>query len=549
MSSARPAAEPEVSASRRRLGAGRSGEVWLVESPQGQLAVKVFAGDTLSNLVHYLLTGAPNPYIWNEDAIRTAYERRKLLVALAEVWFGRALHVADAADVSWNEDARAWELATEYVEGEPVPLLHPFRDANPALDVLRHDLLEPLQARLVEAGFDGIVWQAGRGNPVALNNFLCLEDGEPGGARFAFIDLESGVPALFPLNVLELFRYYLPRSFRHGQALFDDVDTERLRGYLEEHSQWLRHKLGEARFRELLERTERLEHHQRRWRGQRRSERGIEYQWRKGRLTDERAEYFRRHPVQWWARETARAAFRVLNIVVVRLTTRIGSWILGIDLPEVFRNVGRFVSSQPYRTAIGRRYVRGRIREWRKRGQLEEDDARALLSELRDDEASAYLSDFGAHLGMKATFQLLEFTLFAALVAARVLPVWFIPLIIALDGLIYRTAYTLYRMVREAAARQPLPWVALWVGLLPLLGSLAFPAQMVYSAQERKEVVPRFILYDSFTRLGVKLPIWGGKDTLTEHVLNRFAHRLVRRRGASAGAAGSSRNADSPLPK
>jgi len=32
--------------------------------------------------------------------------------------------------------------------------------------------MKPLQKRLIESGFDGLVWQAGKGNPVALNNFL-----------------------------------------------------------------------------------------------------------------------------------------------------------------------------------------------------------------------------------------------------------------------------------------------------------------------------------------------------------------------------------------
>jgi hypothetical protein len=524
-----PAADRERGVARKRLGAGRSGEVWLVKLPAGDAAVKVFAGDTLSNLIHYLLTGAPNPYIWNEDAIRCAHHRRKVIGALVDVWFGGRLHVADAYGVSWNEESRAWELVTEYCKGDPLPLLHPYRNENPELDLLCGEILAPLQERLIDAGIDGAVWQAGRGNPVALNNFLLVAGEQPGEPRFAFIDLESGVPALFPMNPVELFRFYLPRSFHHGQALFDDIDVERLRGYLRDNETSVRRTLGRERWAELHGHVERVDHHQRRWRSQPRAERGIEYQGRKGRLSDRQAEYFRRHRLLWWIREAARAASRGLSILLVRLPTRIASWVLGISLPTVFRNLWHFTTSQAYRTNIGRKYVRGRIREWRKRGQLEECHARTLLGELRGDHSSAYLSDFGAHLGMKATFQLLEFTLFAALVAAGVLPVWLIPVVIALDGVIYRTVYTVYRMAREAAARRPLPWIALFVGFIPLLGSLAYPAQMVSSAKDGSGNVPRFILYDTFTRLGVKLPIWGGKDTYTEHVLNRTAHRIVQR--------------------
>jgi hypothetical protein len=514
---------------RERLGAGRSGEVWREETPDGPAAVKVFAGDTLSNLIHYVLTGAPNPYIWNEDAIRCAYHRRKVLGPLVDAWFDGKLHVADAYSVSWNADSRAWELATEYSEGGPIPLLHPFRAANPELDVLRDRILAPLQERLIEAGIDGAVWQAGLGNPVGLNNFLLTEPERGERCGYAFIDVESGVPALFPMNPLELFRFYLPRSLHHRAPLFDHVDTAKLGAYLERNAAHLRERLGGERFDDVVEHTRCLAHHQDRWTRQARSDRGIEYQQRKGRLSEAEAAFFRRRRSAWWAREAARATHRALTVLVVRLPVWIGSRVLGISPRAVLSNVWHFTTSQHYRTCIGRKYVRGRIREWRKRDQLAEDDARTLLEELRSDASSAYISDFGAHLGMKATFQLLEFTLIAALVAARVLPVWFIPVIIALDGLIYRTTYTLYRMAREAAARRPLPWIALLVGLIPLLGSLAFPAQMVFAASARRGHVPQFILFDSFTRLGVKLPIWGGKDTYTEHALNRLAARMVRR--------------------
>jgi hypothetical protein len=342
------------------------------------------------------------------------------------------------------------------------------------------------------------------------------------------------VPALFPMIPLELFRFYLPRSLHHGAALFDDVDTDRLKAYLDEHARHLQGEIGKVGFEDLVGHTRCLAYHQARWRSQPRAHRGIEYQQRKGRLTDAQAEFSRRHRGAWWARDTGRATKRVLMILLVRIPVKIGDWILGISPRTVLRNLWHFVSTQKYRTNIGRKYVRGRIREWRKRDQLENEHARTLLTELRSDNSSAYLSDFGAHLGMKATFQLLEFTLIAALVAAGVLPVWFIPVIIALDGLIYRTSYTLYRKAREAAARSRLPWIALFVGLTPLLGSLAFPARMVFAASPRRDHVPQFILFDSFTRLGVRLPIWCGKDTYTEHFMNRLADRIVRRSGSGA---------------
>jgi hypothetical protein len=512
---------------RRRLGRGRSGEVWLIEEPGGPLATKVFHGDTLSNLIHYVLTGAPNPYIWNEGAIRAAFERRKILAALFPLWFGDRLAVSDAVRVSWNRDARAWELATVFVPGRPVPLLHPYRMRDERLAILVHEVMAPLQRRLIEAGFVGTVWQAGKGNPVALNNYLLTD---PDGASFCFIDAESGVPALFPLNPVPLFAFYLPQSFRMGHPLFDDVDTERLRAYLAEREADLRSRLGAAGYEQLLARTERLAGHQRDWTEMSRNERAIAYQLGKGRLSLDQAAFYREHAWRWRAREGKRAANKAVNLLTVRLPRALG-WLWGkVRVRTVLENLRLFVTSQAHRTALGAGYVEGRIEHWRERGQLGADEADALRAELRRaKEETSYITDFGAHLGMKASFLVLEVLVLGALALAGV-PLLLVGLLFAIDGPIYRTLYTFYRGLRAAVARRALPWVALLVGLLPLLGSLAFPAQMIWAARGQKSELGRFIVIDTFTRLGHKVPIFGGSDTRTEHLFNRLGARLAGRR-------------------
>jgi hypothetical protein len=337
------------------------------------------------------------------------------------------------------------------------------------------------------------------------------------------------VPALFPLNPVPLFTFYLPQSFRMGRALFDDVDTERLRAYLAERESDLRARLGTAGYEKLLARAERLAGHQRAWAGMSRTGPAIAYQLAKGRLAPEQADFYREHPWRWRAREAKRAANKAVNLLTVRLPRALG-WLWGkIRVRKVLENLRLFVTSQDYRTAIGADYVEGRIEHWRERDQLGSGEADALRAELRRaKEETSYITDFGAHLGMKATFLVLEVLVLGALALAGV-PLLVVGLLFAIDGPIYRTLYTFYRGLRAALARRALPWVAFLVGLLPAVGSLAFPAQMIWTARERKSELGRFIVIDTFTRLGHKVPIWGGSDTRTEHAFNRLGARIAGR--------------------
>ena len=509
---------------RRKLGQGRSGEVWLVEALDGRYVEKVFYGDTLSNLVHYIFTGAPNPYIWNEDAVRGAFERRRILSVLIPWWFGDALSIANAVGVGWSEETRVFTLTADYVDGAPVPLLHPFRPADNGMPRLAGELMPALQQRLRESGFDGLVWQAGKGNPVALNNFLMTG---PDGGHFVFIDSESGVPALFPLNPVALFGFYLPMAARYRRPMFDDVDTARLRTYLRGHEGDLTARIGAPCFAGLLNRVDRLEEHQRRLNAMSRAERSIVYQCVKARITPEQADFYRRHTVRWRLRELKRLIPKAARAIGVKLPKAVGRLLRRVDLVSTWSNLRDFVTSQAYRTAIGEDYVRDRVERWRARGQLTDGEAERLLEALAElRESGRYLTDFGAHLGMKASFLVLEVVVLGALSLMGVSLV-IVGMLFVFDGPIYRSIYTSYRSAVAVTERNPLPWVALLVGLLPLFGSLAFPAQMVWSAGGKRDDVARFIVYDIFSRMAANLPIWGGNDTATEHFLNRLAARLV----------------------
>jgi hypothetical protein len=505
------------------LGAGRSGKVILIETPERRVARKIFVG-----LVHYIFLGAPNPYTWNPDVIRSAYYRRKILKDLTEFWFGPRLRIADAYEVGWNKSYRAYQMDTEFVEGRPVALCQPFQSIRKnEMPDLRDNIMKPLQRRLMEAGFDGIVWQAGKGNPVALNNFLLYDDSDD-VPRYVGIDVESGVPALFSPNPLILFGYYLPKSFKHGAALFDDVDTDTLAAYVQHRRAALKGKLGEERYRTLLTYIRELEVHQHRWKTLNRLHRSIGYQLQTGTISPAEAEWYHQHPLRWYGRESGRLAQKAGRKLLIDLPRKAVNKLQSLPYREWLRKSGRFIQSQRYRREVASKQVIKRISHWEDREQLSPEQAENLRQSVKRESAGDYLNDFAVHIGLKVIVKILEFVLVPLLLIFGVIDEALAIFLFFAGGPIFRTAYTGFRMVELAGEQKLLPWVALVIGLLPKVGDVAYPCQLIYSAGGKQTRVARFIVYDFFTWIGAKIPIWGGEDTQTEHFFNRCAYYLIR---------------------
>ena len=506
----------------KELGRGRSGVVYVGADAEGlPLARKVFGSSGLTKLVQLAFLGAPNPYMWNESAIRCAHLRREILAELVNQWFGPRLYVARTRGWAWNQDERAFELRTELVDGRAPHLRHPLRAPHPdQTSELADDLLPKLQRLLVESGFDGMVWQAGKGNPVAFNNFLFDCSGNPGGsARWAWIDLESGVPALAALNPLALFGFYVPRSFRFGRPLFDDVDPERLRAYVS----------SDHRFADLIDRVEELTHQQREWKTQPRVARSIGYRLARGDITEEQARWFRARPVRWYSREAARAVRRAPRAIINRMRTALRRF-AALPWRELPTGVVRFLFSQRYRAALGRDYGANRIQAWTDRRQMSAADAESLRTHLDKEESIAFTTDFGVHLAIKPFVKGFEYWICPLLYAFGFIGEAGLALLVLTAGPAARSLYTSGRIAQNLFTGRERPWTALAVGALPVVGNFAFPIQIIWSSQTEEDDLARFVLYDGFSRIGAHLPIWGGKDTLTEHQLNRIADRIVRPR-------------------
>jgi hypothetical protein len=514
---------------RRRIGRGRSGVVYAETAPDGApLACKVFRPDRASTLVMWLLTGAGNPYGWSAAAAEAANLRRRILTPLLQYWFGDRLRLPRTHGVRWNEDERAYELVAERVAGRHALLQHDLAGDQPQeARELVHAILRPLQSHLADAGFDGLLWQAGLGNPVAASNFM-RETRIPGATRWVWIDLESGVPALFPLNPWRLVRNFLPLSIKHGRWLFDDVDVDRLRHYLAAHEATLRRRLPSGGWARLQSHVTDLEDRQRRWKSLRRHQRSISSRLARGRIDPGTARAYWQRPGAWLgrvSRDRARSALRRLAGAPAWLARRLAPRVL---LAGTARTL-RFFFSQRVRARWARAWMRRRLLSWRARGFLDRAQAARARASLEHSGAAEYVADFGVHLAIKPFLKVLQWGLVPLLyVSGTITSGWLAAALVLGGGALGRTLYTLGRSVQAALRGRSPPWVALLAGAVPVFGNAAFPLQLLSDTARKDGDGARFLTRDIVTGIGRRLPVWGGPDTLTEHAFNRIAGVLVR---------------------
>ena len=159
------------------IGNGRSARVYLSTIDGKAVASKIFTGESTSKVILFALTGSANPYTWCEDAIKCAMIRRRILSPLCKFWFGDQVRLPETYNYSWNDEEKAFQIEAEFIPGGHAPLINPMKDeAKDYASELRREIMNPLQGYLIDSGFDGLVWQAGKGNPVADSNFMLLQE-------------------------------------------------------------------------------------------------------------------------------------------------------------------------------------------------------------------------------------------------------------------------------------------------------------------------------------------------------------------------------------
>jgi len=170
-----------------------------------------------------------------------------------------------------------------------------------------------------------------------------------------------------------------------------------------------------------------------------------------------------------------------------------------------------FCVSGKFQREIGQFFIRARIEAWQKEQRLNAAEAARLRSQLDTEAMEEYVRGFGLHVGLKLLLPIVM-SLKVGGAAASVAsgnPFYFLFMLMLVP--ILRTAVTLWRM---AATGRPVADYrdALLVGILPVVGSLAYPVQMHCKFPD----LSQFLLRDFASRVGRWLPIYGGKDSRTE---------------------------------
>ncbi|WP_085904504.1 hypothetical protein [Kiloniella majae] len=518
----------------RKIGAGRSATVYLDHLPDGRAtARKIFVGSTLAGLVHNVIFGANNPYIWHQGSILEAACRRRVLSALMKLWLPGKLRIAEIISVSWNEEFRANEITMEFIDGRAPSLHHPYSSLKETeIQDLVENVMKPLQGLLLDAGFDGLAWQAGYGNPVATSNFL-LETTDTGEKRWVWVDLESGVPALFPANPKLLFTYYLQRTVVNGRPLYDDVDVAKLRDYIAVNKNALLGVMSEQEYEALCVDVSGLIHKPDDWRFMSRLQRSIQSKFARGKISEEETHYYKKHPLRWYGRQVKEGLGKVIGKAKSLLTESKLIKQLGNLMPKI----KAFMFLPSYRTQLSRLLVGRSIEDWQKRRQLTEREADVLKHEMENSESSLYITDFGVLMALKPFVKVATLAIVFGLGAFDVIGLLGGIIGYFSGGVIVRTIYTSCRIIASTARGTSRPWFALLLGFVPVLGNAAYPLQLLYEGTRGGNGVAKFIIYDIMARLGRAVPIWGGPDTLVEHKANSIGDLLIRHRNALPEAA------------
>ena len=516
-----------INKEKKFIGNGRSAKVYFSFNGNQGVATKTFTGEPVSKFILFVLTGSANPYTWCEDAIVSALTRRRILSHLSHFWFGNKLRLPKTFDYRWNETEKAFEIDAEFIPGCHAPLMSPMTDSPfDYMSELRRDIMNPLEEKLIESGFDGLVWQAGKGNPVGASNFM-MNTRKDGTHQWIWIDLESGLPALFAMNPLSTLGYYLPKCLKHSGWLFDNVDTNRLRAYLQENKEALLRESSPESYQQLLNDCDSLERTQFNWKSLSRSKKSLYYAFSQDKITETEKEYYEDKPLSWFVKST----WLFISAFVSSFWEKVEKIIDKIktfQYKKLLTRCYKYFTDSRYRWGLVRWFMKGEIDKWHKRKSITTKERSGLLKELSNDDISAYLTDFSIHLGLKPIVKSFTFVLLPILTAIGMVSLPLAAVLFLWTGPLVRTLYTLSQMANNLVKKKKNNrYLALVIGVLPMIGNLAYPVEFAYQSTGNRNLLAKYIAYAFTAKIGAKIPIWGGQDSEIEHFFNRICHKLL----------------------
>ena len=519
---------PLKTVQKKYIGKGRSAKVYLSYSGNEGIATKTFTGEPVSKLILFILTGSANPYTWCEDAIKCAMIRRRILSSLCQIWFEDKLRLPKTFEYRWNNEHKAFEIDAEFIPGKHAPLFNPLhKNQVNYMSELKSEIMKPLKDKLIESGFDGLVWQAGKGNPVAVSNFMMLNK-ENGSREWIWIDLESGLPALFAMNPLSTLFYYLPKCIKHRDWLFDNVDSPKLTNYITKNKAIITSKLGETTYRNLCTDADLLSKTQKNWKSLSRHQKSLNYSFSQKKITEESKLYYEHKPVRWFLKNSItflKSSIKSIRKIVIEFFNTVYNF----RYKKFIKRIYLYFSSAKYRWRLVRWYLKKEIDKWKSRKFFTESDSKFLKNELQKDDKSSYLTDFSIHLGIKPFVKIFSLIIMPLVISGGIFSLQSGALIILASGPVARTLYTVWRMSHSLISSKPqFPIIALIIGLLPIIGNLAYPAELFYHSTGSKNKVSKFIIYSFTAKAGSKIPIWGGKDSEIEHLFNRIYLFIIK---------------------
>ena len=502
------------------LGSGRSAVVYKCVRDGQEVARKIFCGTDLTNLILNLFYGAPVDYKWCEPAIKAAYFRRKVLKDLTRFWFGGNFTIANSVATGINSESNEQYLDTEFIEGRVAALYNPFSENGlTEFKELKYKIFPELQERLMESGMDGTVWQAGYGQPCAIPNFLYSAR-----EKWVWIDAESGVPAIVSYNLKKLLFYYIPKAFKFRRVMFDSLDCGKFSNYLKDNEKDLRESLGDE-YREFSENCEALIVSSTAWQGMSRNDKSRGYYKFSGRITDEQDKYYAKHKILWlifFIRSFFRYDFPGIFRHLIRKSMR---FCAKLNPVKILTFCVLSLCSGSYRVKIAHKHIESKIDSWHRKKRLTNEQAETLHNELDDNSARKYLSDFGVFILFKPLGYIIRLIV-AVMLTKGLIDGATAAFIITFISIILRTVYSLYRCLEEMFSRKEIPWIALLISPLPMIGTLAHPCQMLHSARKGHSI-SQFTIYEVLSTIAAKIPIFGGYDSEIEYQLNRVGFKLV----------------------